>query len=72
MSVSTTPVHVFFASYAVSDLESKRAVSREEGEQFARENGLIFMETSAKTAANVEEVSFRRPQYFYNKGKGGM
>jgi hypothetical protein len=39
-----------------SDLEAKRAVSREEGEQFARENGLIFMETSAKTAANVEEV----------------
>jgi Ras-related protein Rab-2A len=31
-------------------------VQKEEGEAFARENGLIFMETSAKTAANVEEV----------------
>jgi Ras-related protein Rab-2A len=41
-----------------SDLEHKRAVSTEEGEQFAKENGLIFIETSAKTAANVEEVYF--------------
>lgn len=31
-------------------------MSTEEGEQFARENGLIFMECSAKTAQNVEEV----------------
>jgi Ras-related protein Rab-2A len=34
----------------------RRQVSREEGEKFARENGLIFLETSAKTANNVEEV----------------
>ncbi len=27
-----------------SDLEHKRAVSHEEGEQFAKENGLIFIE----------------------------
>lgn len=38
------------------DLEGTRAVSREEGEQFAREHGLIFMEASAKNAQNVEEV----------------
>jgi hypothetical protein len=31
-------------------------VSYEEGEQFAKEHGLIFMEASAKTAQNVEEV----------------
>jgi GTPase SAR1 family protein len=41
-----------------SDLQHRRAVSTEEGEQFAKENGLIFMETSAKTAHNVEEVSW--------------
>lgn len=41
----------------VSDLEARRDVKKEEGEAFAREHGLIFMETSAKTAANVEEVS---------------
>jgi Ras-related protein Rab-2A len=39
-----------------SDLDSKREVTREEGEKFAKENGLIFMETSAKTAQNVEDV----------------
>ena len=37
-----------------SDLDTKRSVSTEEGERFAQENGLIFMETSAKTASNVE------------------
>jgi hypothetical protein len=39
-----------------SDLEQRRAVSTKEGELFAQENGLVFMETSAKTAANVEAV----------------
>lgn len=39
------------------DLAHRRAVSTEEGEQFAREHGLIFMEASAKTAQNVEEVT---------------
>lgn len=41
----------------LSDLESRREVKKEEGEAFAREHGLIFMETSAKTASNVEEVT---------------
>ncbi|KAL6056694.1 Ras-related protein Rab-2A [Balamuthia mandrillaris] len=39
-----------------SDLEHQRVVSTEEGRQFAQENGLIFLETSAKTAENVEEA----------------
>ena len=39
-----------------SDLESKRQVTKEEGEQFAQEHGLFFIETSAKTATNVDEV----------------
>merc|ERR1712170_315611 len=37
-----------------SDLSNKRAVSKEEGESFAAKNGLTFLETSAKTAENVE------------------
>lgn len=57
-----------------SDLEARRDVKREEGEAFAREHGLIFMETSAKTAANVEEafintarcVSHRDPHRYEN------
>lgn len=43
-----------------SDLFARREVQKEEGEAFAREHGLIFMETSAKTAANVEEVCWAR------------
>lgn len=39
-----------------SDLENKRSVSKEEGQEFANKNGLTFLETSAKTAANVEAV----------------
>ena len=39
-----------------SDLEGRRAVTRDEGEAFARQHGLIFKETSARTAANVEEA----------------
>lgn len=38
------------------DLSHRRAVSKEEGEQFAKENGLLFLEASARTAQNVEEV----------------
>ena len=39
-----------------SDLESRRAVTYEEGEAFAAQHGLVFLETSAKTASNVEEA----------------
>ena len=39
-----------------SDQDARRQVSTEEGERFARENGLIFLETSAKTAHNVEDA----------------
>ncbi|XP_057947886.1 ras-related protein RABB1b isoform X2 [Malania oleifera] len=40
------------------DLAHRRAVSKEEGEQFAKENGLLFLEASARTAQNVEEVCY--------------
>ena len=38
------------------DLASKRAVTYEEAKQYADETSLLFMETSAKTAANVMEI----------------
>ncbi|XP_022714961.1 ras-related protein RHN1-like isoform X3 [Durio zibethinus] len=41
-----------------SDLDSKREVENEDGEQFAQENGMFFMETSAKTAQNVNELFY--------------
>lgn len=34
----------------------RRQVSYEEGESLAKENGLMFLEVSAKTAHNVEEA----------------
>ena len=38
------------------DLESERQVSTEEGQKFAEDNGLVFMETSAMSAKNVEKA----------------
>ncbi|KAJ4874107.1 Ras-related protein RABB1b [Raphanus sativus] len=38
------------------DLAHKRAVSKEEVEQFAKEHGSLFLEASARTAQNVEEA----------------
>ena len=38
------------------DLESQREVSYEEGLEFAKRNKLIFFETSAKTAENVDDT----------------
>ncbi|KAF7639051.1 IPPc domain-containing protein [Meloidogyne graminicola] len=55
-----------------SDLEARREVKREEGETFARENGLVFMETSAKTAANVEEAFIDTAKEIYRKIQEGV
>ncbi|KAJ4958687.1 hypothetical protein NE237_025798 [Protea cynaroides] len=41
-----------------ADLEPKREVVNEEGELYAQENGLLFIETSAKTAQNVNELFY--------------
>lgn len=38
------------------DLANKRAVSYEEAKAYADETSLLFMETSAKTAANVMDI----------------
>lgn len=56
-----------------SDLEHhRRAVSIKEGEQFAEENGLIFLETSAKTAANVEAAFIKTAERIYEKILSGV
>lgn len=39
-----------------ADLANKRMVDYEEAKQYADENGLLFMETSAKTAVNVNDI----------------
>jgi len=55
-----------------SDLEHRRAVSTKEGEIFAQENGLVFMETSAKSAANVEMAFIQTAEHIYGKIKDGL
>jgi len=52
----TNPNTVIFLIGNKSDLEAQRDVSFEEASAFAAENGLTFVETSAKTSSNVEEA----------------
>uniref|UniRef100_A0A671NHD9 Ras-related protein Rab-6B-like n=1 Tax=Sinocyclocheilus anshuiensis TaxID=1608454 RepID=A0A671NHD9_9TELE len=42
-----------------TDLEEKRQITIEEGEQRAKELNVMFIETSAKTGSNVKQVSLR-------------
>jgi hypothetical protein len=39
-----------------ADMEAKRKVQTEEAQQYAQENDIIFLETSAKTALNVRNL----------------
>lgn len=39
-----------------SDLTAKRAVSFEQGQEFAKSMGIEFVETSAKNSTNVEKA----------------
>ena len=54
-----------------SDLDHKRSVTYEEGQKFANEHGLVFMETSAKTAMNVEQAFIGTAKSIYEKIQRG-
>jgi Ras-related protein Rab-2A len=54
------------------DLEHRRAVSFEEGKKFADDNGLIFLETSAKTAKHVEEAFVSTANKIYSNIENGI
>lgn len=48
-------------------MESSRAVSYEEAETWARENNLLFIETSASTGEAVEEAFLKAAQTIYKQ-----
>eukprot|EP00997_Jenningsia_sp_PLL12_P006802 NODE_3374_length_781_cov_97.823770_g2497_i1.p1 GENE.NODE_3374_length_781_cov_97.823770_g2497_i1~~NODE_3374_length_781_cov_97.823770_g2497_i1.p1 ORF type:complete len:207 (+),score=27.14 NODE_3374_length_781_cov_97.823770_g2497_i1:75-695(+) len=55
-----------------SDLDARRQVSVEEGQEFATQNGLIFLETSAKTAHNVDEAFIKTANVIFEKIQKGL
>ncbi|KAL9986965.1 hypothetical protein ACROYT_G001188 [Oculina patagonica] len=40
------------------DMDDRRVVSKERGEQIAKEHGIRFLETSAKTNVNIEKAFY--------------
>lgn len=55
-----------------SDLDSRRAVSYEEGKKFAEQHDLIFLETSAKSDENVEEAFNNTAKIIHQKIEKGI
>eukprot|EP01096_Ripella_sp_DP13-Kostka_P001458 TRINITY_DN1172_c0_g2_i1.p1 TRINITY_DN1172_c0_g2~~TRINITY_DN1172_c0_g2_i1.p1 ORF type:complete len:241 (-),score=82.21 TRINITY_DN1172_c0_g2_i1:70-684(-) len=70
----TNPSTIIMLIGNKSDLDFQRDISYEEASKFAEENGLIFIETSAKTGQNVEEAFLKTAsliyQNFSNDGEG--
>mmetsp|Transcript_32982 Transcript_32982/g.82912 ORF Transcript_32982/g.82912 Transcript_32982/m.82912 type:complete len:202 (-) Transcript_32982:321-926(-) len=56
-----------------SDMEDKRQVSTQEGQEFANKHGLAFMETSARTAENVDAAFIQTAEKIYEitEAQGG-
>jgi len=53
------------------DLEDQRDVSYEEVSKFAQENGVLFVESSAKTGENVEEAFLKTAKLIFQSIQDG-
>ncbi len=51
---------------------SRREISFEEGDKFAQNNNMIFIETSAKTGVNVEKTFTSLGERIYQKLEKGI
>mmetsp|Transcript_36964 Transcript_36964/g.58135 ORF Transcript_36964/g.58135 Transcript_36964/m.58135 type:complete len:215 (-) Transcript_36964:264-908(-) len=67
----TTPNTVIMLIGNKSDLDEQRDVPYEEASAFAEENGLIFLETSAKTGTNVEEAFLKTASLIFQSVQDG-
>ncbi len=54
------------------DMEDKRVIAKERGETIARENGVSFLETSAKTNVNIERAFMELSESILDKTPGVM
>ena len=55
-----------------SDMSHKRAVSTEEAQRYADEQGVLYIETSAKSAAGVEEAFMRTVAGAWQRAANGQ
>jgi Ras-related protein Rab-14 len=67
----TNPNTVILLIGNKKDMEDQREVTFEEAKTFAEENGLIFIETSAKTGDNVEEAFLKTAQLIFQNIQDG-
>ena len=54
-----------------ADMNHKRVIQKEEAEHFARENGLMYVEASAKTALSVDDAFLETAKVIWDKLNSG-
>jgi small GTP-binding protein len=70
-SHSNLPLTILLIGNKV-DLENQREVTKEEAQAFATKNEISYIETSAKTAFNVEEAFLGTAKAIYEKVQAGV